>query len=192
MGGRRSGGHNRRKNNVHQFKHIDIQLIQKQKCLKEPCSSFIYPWGDRVILCSFDGYSLNMLYDLNKDSYDVKIRSTRTNYGYRTWFICPGCGRRVTKVYYRWNCFKCHICQRLNYRSSQQTHDRLEQVYQRIYKIQDKLKAEHDPLNTYDIPKPKRMHYKTYERLLDKLAELDSQSEVAFISECERKLKIKP
>lgn len=165
--------------------------MQQEKCLKQPCS-FMYSWGtDRVILCNFDGHSLNMLYDLNKNNYTVKIGKTRTNYGYRSWFICPGCGRRVTKIYYRWDQFRCRTCQMLNYASSQLTHNRLEQVYKRIYKIQDRLGAEHDPLNTYDIPKPKQMHYKTYEKLMDKLAELDKQSKGAFVSECERKLKIR-
>ncbi len=193
MGGRRSGGSNRGKNNVNQFRHVDIQLIQKQRCLKEPCSSFVYPWGaDRVALCNFDGYNLNILCDLNNDGYIVKIGKTRTNCGYRSWFICPGCGRRVAKIYYRWSCFKCRTCQRLNYSSSQQSHNKMEQINRKIYKIQDRLKVQYDPLNTYDIPKPKRMHYKTYERLMDKLAELDRQSEGAFVSECERKLKIKP
>lgn len=140
------------------FKKINIRVMQQEKCLKQPCS-FMYLWGtDRIMLCNFDGFSLNILYAVNNGSYIVKIGETRTNYGYRSWFICPGCGRRTTALYYRWNYFKCRVCQGLNYFSSQQTHNRLEQIYQRIYKLQNQLGVEHDPLNTYDILKPKQMH----------------------------------
>lgn len=79
----------------------------------------------------------------------------------------------------------------MNYTSSQQGHDKMEQINQKIYKIQDRLQAEHDVLINYSIPRPKRMHNKTYQKLLNKLEELDEQSEDAFLYEIERKLGIK-
>ncbi|NJD04659.1 MAG: hypothetical protein FIA99_19140 [Ruminiclostridium sp.] len=185
-----SGGYNRRKGNINQYRHINIRFLQQKNCLKQPCS-FIYSWGDREIVCSFDGYSLNINYAMNKGNYIIGIAKTRTNYGYREWFICPLCSRRTTALYYRWNYYGCRICQSLNYSSSQQSHNRMEQVNRKIYKIQDRLEAEHDPLIYYSIPKPKRMHYRTYEKLLDRLAELDEQSGNAFVSECEKRLGIK-
>ncbi len=186
-----SGGHNRIKGNINQYRHINIRIMQHKNCFKRPCN-FIYSWGaDRNIYCCFDGYSLNIFNDINKGCYVVRIDKTRTNYGYRTWFICSGCGRRTTALYYRWNNYKCRVCQSLNYTSSQQGHDKMEQINQKIYKIQDRLQAEHDVLINYSIPRPKRMHNKTYQKLLNKLEELDEQSEDAFLYEIERKLGIK-
>ena len=173
-----SGGHNRRKGNINQCRDINIRFIQRKKCLKQPCG-FIYSWGtDRNIYCCFDGHNINVFNDINEGCYVVKLDKTRTNYGYRAWFVCPGCNRRTTALYYRWNYYRCRICQSLNYTSSQQSHDRVEQINRKIYKIQDRLQAEHDVLINYSMSKPKRMHYSTYIKLLNKLAELDEQSEV--------------
>jgi hypothetical protein len=42
--------------------------------------------------------------------------------GRRWWFLCPYCGERRARLYYRRGSFLCRVCHDLTYRSCQQAH----------------------------------------------------------------------
>lgn len=53
---------------------------------------------------------------------DVGLTSTRTGFGQRRWFVCPGCHRRGAMLYLRHGSalFRCRNCCDLTYRCRQQ------------------------------------------------------------------------
>jgi hypothetical protein len=74
----------------------------------EPTLMLRYRWRDEVF-----------------QSPRIRLDKTRTNFdGWRWWFCCPECGRRVANLYLPagWIGFACRVCHGLTYRSSQQAH----------------------------------------------------------------------
>jgi len=106
---------------------------------------------------------------------DYKIRLSRTNPHYgggRWWFICPSVGRRVAKLYLPsgGDIFASRYAYRLAYES--QSESFLGRAIRRKWKFLDKIGEQNDDY----YKKPKGMHHKTYEKLLDELyqAELNA------------------
>lgn len=86
--------------------------------------------------------------------------------GKRPWFVCPRCQARAVYLYHL-DLFACRKCQRLTYETqSVIRHTRL------IWK-RDHLEARLDP----DRERPKGMHRKTYDRILDQLETVDRDIE---------------
>lgn len=69
---------------------------------------------------------IRLIYTYNKTEeldYIVRLDKTACNYGgFRYWFICPRCFRRVA-ILYGGRYFYCRLCHDLTYRSCQQ-HDK--------------------------------------------------------------------
>lgn len=88
--------------------------------------------------------------------------------GQRPWFHCPRteggrrCGRRVAVLYAAGFSFLCRNCCRLAYQSQQQ--DRLSRLESKIQRIRRRLGGSTDLKEPFPS-KPKRMHWRTYERL---------------------------
>lgn len=100
--------------------------------------------------------------------YSVALTWTDCHYGGgRPWFICPikKCSRRVVKLYLAGTFFACRHCYRLVYFSQLQTPE--DRAIQNVDKIRAQLGWEPGLLNGHE-GKPKDMHWKTYDRLLDK------------------------
>jgi hypothetical protein len=77
--------------------------------------------------------------------------------GQRPWFLCPCCGRRVA-VLWGGGIFACRHCHKLAYAS--QREDRMSRALRRMQKIQARMGWD----GSYG-PKPKGMHWRTFERL---------------------------
>lgn len=94
----------------------------------------------------------------------LSLTSTDCNYGgSRVWFVCPGCGSRRAVLYNVSGRFRCRVCQDLAYSSTRET--RTDRMMRRASGVQKKLKLEHKQ-SVWDWgPKPKGMHWKTYDRL---------------------------
>lgn len=101
--------------------------------------------------------------------------------GCQVYFICPDCGARCRFLYYRWHDFICRRCARLNYESQQQTVNE-----SHAYKRGIKYARKHlDPFFSPDymgfpdaVPeKPRGMHWRTFDRHMDKLGEYQRQFE---------------
>jgi hypothetical protein len=102
----------------------------------------------------------------SEPQHPVRLQWTPCNFGgRRAWFRCParGCGRRVAMLYSTGGIFACRHCYRLAYDSQRQpAHDR---ALYRAQAIRERLGGSGNM--TLPFPKkPKRMHWRTYLRLL--------------------------
>jgi hypothetical protein len=113
-------------------------------------------------------------------SYPVRFTYTPCHYGgQRAWFVCPGvrggvpCRRRVAKLYLLSRYFVCRHCLDLTYES------RVEKPhYRALHKaqaIRRRLGGSASMIEPFP-PKPKGMHWRTYQRLRDAHDAADLQS----------------
>jgi hypothetical protein len=107
--------------------------------------------------------------------YAVWLAWTRCNFGgRRAWFLCPaiGCRRRVA-ILYGGSIFACRHCYHLAYDSQRdQAHDR---TLTRAQAIRIKLGGSPGLAQPFP-PKPKGVHWRTYERLRAKIEAYASRS----------------
>jgi hypothetical protein len=127
------------------------------------------------------GTSLRLAYTLRGDSghegerrecvQHVPLLRTPCHFGgSRHWFACPVCRRRVGLLVFRAGRFACRHCQRASYAS--QSEDALGRNWRKQSRLEARLGD--------DWARPKGMRRKTYERLLDGLAELEAQRDAAL------------
>ena len=102
--------------------------------------------------------------------------------GQRRWFQCLRCGRKC-RVLFGGRRFRCRRCHRVRYASQSET--RLDRAHRGMFKIVKRL----DPKEQCnDLPeKPKRMHWRTYNRLVERYEHYDGQWAWAVM----RRLRIK-
>ena len=113
---------------------------------------------------------------------EVSLSWSSCNYGgKRPWFLCPGkgCGRRVAKLYLAGKYFLCRHCHNLTYLSQRQT--KAFRLLDKAQKICRKLGA-NNCNELCGAPKPKGMHWRTYEKLVEEAEELEQESLYAYIS----------
>ncbi|MCA1789428.1 MAG: hypothetical protein LC667_06100 [Thioalkalivibrio sp.] len=90
--------------------------------------------------------------------------------GRRPWFLCPGCGRRCAILYGRRR-FACRTCQRLAY--SSQNESTTDRQMRKAQAIRERLGGSPD-LGLPFLPKPPRMHWRTYWRLRAEAGEAEA------------------
>lgn len=92
---------------------------------------------------------------------DVGLEWTPCRFGgERPWWLCPGCSRRVIKLYGCAGRYRCRHCHRLSYRT--QREKPVDRMQTRANKLRNKLGGQ--PGVDMIPPKPKGMHWRTYER----------------------------
>ncbi|MAL94576.1 MAG: hypothetical protein CME40_05830 [Haliea sp.] len=123
--------------------------------------------------------------DWRHNRYSVVLDRTPCHLGgVRHWFRCPGegCGRRVA-ILYGGERYVCRHCHQLAYESQREVdYDRLAR---RADRIRDKLGWERGILNGNYWPKPKGMHWRTFQRLVaehDRLVAASLQGIAAQLS----------
>jgi hypothetical protein len=190
MGGWGSGRRWGSKSTTSGFCKLDVRQLQRDGILEQRFSSN-WVWsrdGERVsdIDMRPESDRLNLIYRVRSAAdewellnYPVFLERTSCNYGgHRVWFRCParGCGRRVA-ILYVGRIFACRYCYQLNYQvQHEQPRDR---VYRRAQKLHMRLGGTGNP--THDLPaKPKGMHRATYEKLLQRLYQLEEKIDAAF------------
>lgn len=196
MGGMSSGRHGG-KNTVDGYRTLDARRLQRERLLT-PNRTFDWNWtrdGETVasIKVSAEPRRMVLIYryrshggDWQPMEYPVTVEWTPCNYGgQRAWFLCParGCGRRVALLYLgSASIFACRHCYRLAYQSSREPdHYRL---MRRADKIRQRLGWMQGIANPKD-DKPKGMHWRTFERLMDQ----ENQLANASMLEMDRKLR---
>ena len=93
----------------------------------------------------------------------ISFDRTPCNYGgFRTWFLCPHCRRRVALIYGAGKYFLCRHCYNLTYASQQE--NRADRLMRKARKIRERLGASNDLMEPI-LFKPKNMHQKTFDRL---------------------------
>lgn len=97
-------------------------------------------------------------------SLDVTYTACRHG-GNRAWFLCPklGCGKRVAILYDTPNGFRCRDCCDLDYRSHRERP--WDRMLRRSRRIRAKVQGGANLIEAFP-PKPKGMHWATYDRLL--------------------------
>jgi hypothetical protein len=96
----------------------------------------------------------------------VCLEATRMHFGgRRLWFRCPRCERRCRVIYGTWR-IAYQRCHRLWYCSQRETKE--DRATRAMLKIVRRLNPD-DPDPCNDLPeKPKGMHWRTYDRLVDR------------------------
>lgn len=123
----------------------------------------------------------------------IHIDQTPCNYGgWRNWFLCPGCDKRVGKLYHGKEGFACRSCYDLNYLSQQYTKTdcyyykvRAERIAKRVDNF-----YEMDWLRPKFPHKPKYMKYMIYWRLRKKFDDYIEKSHIVWISGLRSKLNL--
>ncbi|MDP1845495.1 MAG: hypothetical protein Q8L09_01965 [Candidatus Moranbacteria bacterium] len=108
------------------------------------------------------------------EEVEQKISFSRTpcNYGgYRTWFLCPRCWKRVAVLYGMKKYFLCRHCYDLAYGSQREA--RHYRLMRKADTIKERLGGK--PGRDYPFPwKPKNMHWKTYWHLRQEAEEAEN------------------
>jgi len=126
----------------------------------EPAGSISYSNTPDALLLS---YTLN---GEPRRQHAPKLH-TRCNYGgWRTWLGCPRCGRRCAVLYLTASGFFCRLCARVAYLS--QSEDAASRALGRLHRLEARLGLNGE--------RPKRMHRRTFERLIQQLEEADAAS----------------
>jgi len=101
----------------------------------------------------------------------IRIERTTCNYGgSRPWFQCTRCYGRAAKLFLRGGRFACRKCHRLVYAS--QSQDAIGRSWLRQYRLEARLGD--------DWSRPRGMHYRTYDRLLERLLGCEEQRDGAI------------
>lgn len=154
---------------------LDIRPLQRLGRLA-PGQSFDSPWtcnGEKIASIHIrTGTDLvNLIYRYGGDTgqdmnYPVAIEWTPCNYGgKRAWWKCPCCERRVA-VLYSDKIFACRQCKQLVYKSTRMAPSL--KSFARANKIRERLGWDAGFANPKG-GKPKGMHRKTYDQLLEQL-----------------------
>lgn len=153
-------------------------------------------WGSgKAIVGKLDGDHFILAY-APKDCEPVRqtIGLSRISNGYggkpRTYFLCPICGKRVQKLYFKDKRFRCRICAGLNYYSQQITHNEQEAAWkmERIFRKDFGVTGELAPVDMcHWVPdKPKWMRCETYGKNVAKLRKAQEAYNQAFIASASR------
>lgn len=96
----------------------------------------------------------------------VWLDTTPCNYGgHRVWFRCSGCQSRRAVLFHAGSLFRCRVCHDLAYSSTRETYT--DRSIRRCAALQKRLGGGGNGAPVWEIPpKPPRMHWRTYRRLV--------------------------
>lgn len=176
MGGSGSGSWYRwdAKATTESQKRLDIRWLKNQGYL-QPGATGSITWsrgGEQTGSISYwmEADRMNLFYRHKLSGGDwvdveqqISFDRTPCNYGgYRTWFLCPRCWKRVAVLYGAGKYFYCRHCNQLTYSSQQEREP--DRLMRKARKIRKRLGGDENLLDS--VPwKPKNMHWKTYWRL---------------------------
>ena len=162
------------KHSTEDHRRIDVRWLKKHRLLR-PGNIGSLTWTREEAPAGSIGYRmeadcmiLNYRCQVNGGAWqkvEQKIHFDRTqcNFGgYRKWFLCPKCGKRVAVLYGAGKYFLCRHCYDLCYTSQQETE--IDRMMRKARKIRDRLGASHN-LSMPIWRKPKGMHQKTFDQL---------------------------
>ena len=115
---------------------------------------------------------VNYSYRGKAHSYSIRLDKTPCNYGgYRYWFRCPSCSNRVSVLYCA-GTYVCRHCIGANY------HSQLQQPIDRLFSRADAIRQRlgwQSGIAYGNGSKPKGMHSKTFDRLVNEHDRLTSK-----------------
>lgn len=197
-GSGRPGWHDR----VEHALWLDINRLHRLGCL---APGFVGGWnwtraGERTgdIGLASEGDALRLTYRVRDGRGDwqaveqrIPLARVPCNFGgTRPYFVCPGwasrrCLHRVARLYCIEGRFRCRGCGTLTYAS--QTEAVPDRLMRRANKRRVRLGGEP---GAGDLPprKPKGMHHRTYERLIDDIARAEESAELQMMVRAARLL----
>lgn len=162
---------------------VDLRYLSKHNILRPGYSgSLTWRIGDEPsggIQIRAHTHSLQLVYrfrpygqdDWQEVNEHIRYGFTEQNFGgHRRWFLCPRCHGRCL-VLYGGNYFRCRKCKNLSYQS--QREDGYDRANRRARKIRAILGEPDGILDDPLPPKPKGMHWKTYDALCRECERLD-------------------
>lgn len=178
-------GRTREKNSAEDYRSLDIRALHRAGLLR---AGFACNWvwkrsGELVGTISIVVENLTRLrlrYRVTANGqaepkdYPVPITWTSCHLGgNRAWFLCPCCGRRVAMLYLS-RVFACRHCLRLNYESQQA--NKRDRAADHSWKLRSALGCPEGFLTfpAEFIPKPKGMHWRTFEQKVEQLKRVDA------------------
>lgn len=117
----------------------------------------------------------------------IGLERTPCRYGgSRPWFRCPGCGKRRAVLYSVGGRFRCRGCHDLAYESTRE--DVGERARRRADTLRRKLgDTERGPWRGVP-PKPPRMRWATYQRLVEEILEAEREAMAVWTVDAEKLL----
>ncbi len=173
---------------------LDVRYLNREGCLTPGKSSYLEWRGGNNIVIETTMEAIELFYGISRNEQpredvhiEVPLSWTSCNYGgKRPWFICPGkgCGRRVAKLYLAGKYFLCRHCHDLVYSSQRERREfRLQNKAQKICR---RLGA-NNCNDLFGISKPKGMHQRTYEMLVEEAEELEHESLFVMFQKLKKK-----
>lgn len=165
-------------------RRIDVHRFKREDMLRP--GSWGWQWKDAdtgKVLASIGvigGHDrITLDYSVNGAPITEHINITRTACAYggsRPWFNCPMCWGRIAVLYLRQSRFACRKCQRLVYAS--QSEDQLGRTWRKQQKLEARLGE--------NWRRPKGMHRKTRERILEAIWACEMVRDDALIAYMDR------
>lgn len=108
--------------------------------------------------------------------------------GRRWWWVCPRTGRRVTKLYLPNGAIQFWSRQAfgLDYQSTRETW--LDRAHRKAARLYRKLGSDSDTFSDHYPDKPKGMHWKTYNRICDRIETVEETIDAGFATSAARLL----
>ena len=161
---------------------IDIRWLKQKGYLYRRGPGYL-SWSCRGEQTGFINYDMEndwmtLSYRIGDDKEQIEqvIRFDRTPCffgGYRKWFLCPRCGKRVALLYGAGKYFLCRHCYDLTYDCKQE--QPVDRLIRKQRKIQERLGGSGN-LGEPILFKPKWMHQKTFDRLRNQADEANALS----------------
>lgn len=142
---------------------LDVGALARSGLLSDS-GTLTWPDGHHVAV-NGSGDTVKLLYAIGGKVIEERISIDKTPVhlgGHRSWFLCPGCGRRIAALYFA-SGFRCRHCHDLRYRSQRETPQH--RAISRIQRIRKRLGGTGN-LTQPRPPRPRYMHAQTFERLL--------------------------
>lgn len=183
MGGRGSGRHSGWGfliDKCEDYRSIDLAWLRKQGLWTVGhCGTLTWSRGEEVIASigyQIQANGLRLIYRTQRHGTEwrdvddfILITTTATKFGgQRQWFVCPTCQRRC-RVLFGGAYFRCRKCHGLKYESQYEC--AILRASSQRHKLRKRL-GQVGSLEEPFAPKPKGMHWTTYERLKNKDAAL--------------------
>ena len=177
MGGPGSGSWYRwdKRTTAEEVNRIDIRYMRQQGFLRPGYGGNLsWSCGDRKtgsVMYRVETDSLVLIYRARVqggewESIEEHVRLSRTpcNYGgERLWFLCPACSKRVAVLASHGKRFVCRHCHKRPYGSQQEGY--MDRMQRKARKVRKKLRATENLFESV-WRKPKGMHQKTFDRLI--------------------------
>jgi hypothetical protein len=163
------------------MKRLDIAYLERRGYLRGGPYRYSWSWGDEpmgsiTMLRLPTGLKLMYRTRSGDDEWKdidelVPFLWTPMKFGgERRWFQCLSCGRRC-RILYGGGRFRCRRCRHV--RCSSQSETRSDRATRAMFKIVKRLDPQEE---CNDLPwKPKGMHWRTYNRLVERYDRYDGQ-----------------